>query len=184
MKNICYQGNNHDCGFAALKMLFATISKNKNYLYLPKTSQSEGFTFLDLIEIAAIHQVNLAAYEMEFEKIPEQRFPMLVQVVGNHTIILLKVKKGYFYFNDPAKGRVKMRDHDFEKIYAGKVLVVENENLDRKFKAKKPQLMSKSYGIVHLVVAALVVTMLGLDFYLMNLSENVPFIFLLIVFLM
>lgn len=181
MKNFCYQGNEHDCGFAALKMLFASISKNRNYLYLPKTSQSEKFTFLDLAEIAATHQVNLAGYEIEFHKIHEQSFPMMVELVGNHMVLLMKIKKDQFYFNDPARGKVVMKGEEFAKIYAGKCLVIEHEELDRHYKIEKPHLLPKSFGWIHLVVAAVVIAMLGLDFYLMNLSENVPFIFVLIV---
>lgn len=183
MKNFCYQGNDHDCGYASLKMLFAIISKNQNYLYLPKGSQSENFSFLDLIEIAASHQVHLAGYECNYQDLADKKFPILVEVTGNHLVVLTKIKKNYYYFNDPAKGKVKMWCDDFMKIYEGKCLVVENENLDRNYKVEKPVLMPKSFGIVHLVVTSLIVVMLGLDFYLMNLSENIPFIFLLMMFL-
>ena len=36
MTYFTYQGNDHDCGFACLKMLLATLNKNKSYLYLDK----------------------------------------------------------------------------------------------------------------------------------------------------
>ena len=183
MKNFCYQGSEHDCGFAALKMLFSIISKNQNYLYLPKGSHSEPYSLLDLIEIAATHQVNLAGYELEFKKLPEQRFPCLVEVNGKHMVVVTKYKKPYFYVSDPARGKLKMRYDELQKIYAGHALLIESEELDRKFKAEKPRLMPISYGIVHAVVASVLIAMLGLDFYLMNLSENVPFIFMLIMFL-
>ena len=183
MKNFCYQGNEHDCGFAALKMLFSIISKNQNYLYLQKGSQSEHYSFLDLIEIAATHQVNLAGYELEFKKMKEQKLPILVQLAGNHMVVLKKIRKNYFYVLDPARGKLKIHENDFLKVYSGHCLVIETEELDRKFKADKPRLMPVSYGIVHLVVAAVLIGMLGLDFYLMNMSENVPFIFMLIMFL-
>ena len=183
MKNFCYQGSEHDCGFAALKMLFSIISKNQNYLYLPKGSHSEPYSLLDLIEIAATHQVNLSGYELEFKKLPEQRFPCLVEVNEKHMVVVTKYKKPYFYVSDPARGKLKMRYDELQKIYAGHALLIESEELDRKFKAEKPRLMPISYGIVHAVVASVLIAMLGLDFYLMNLSENVPFIFMLIMFL-
>ena len=183
MKNFCYQGSEHDCGFASLKMLFAMISKNKNYLYMPKTSHSEGYTLFDLIEIAAEHNVHLAGYELEVNKISEQQFPMLVEFIGNHMVVVTKVKKGYFFVNDPDRGKLKIRYDEFVRLYAGHALLVENENLDRDYNAKRHRLLPKIYPVVHIVVAALVVSVLGLDFYLMNLSENAPFIFALFMFL-
>lgn len=183
MKNFCYQSSEHDCGYASLKMLFAIISKNKNYLYLPKGEQKEHFSFLDLIEIAATHQVNLTGYELEFGKLKEQHLPILIQLSGKHMVVLTKIHKDIYYISDPARGKIRMRHEELQRIYDKRALIVENENLDRKYKVDKPRLMPKTYGVVHVVVALLIVGMLGLDFYLMNLSENVPFIFMLIMFL-
>ena len=183
MKYFCYQSSEHDCGYASLKMLFAIITRNKNYLYLPKESGGEQFSFLDLIEIAATHQVNLRAFEMEFNKIHEQSFPIMVELNGNHIAVLTRVRKNVYYLNDPSRGVIKMKEDEFRKVYSGHALIVENENLDRKYKAKKPRLMPKTYVFVHLIIGVLLITMLGLDFYLMNLQENIPFIFMLIMFL-
>ena len=183
MKYFCYQSSEHDCGYASLKMLFAIITRNKNYLYLPKENGGEQFSFLDLIEIAATHQVNLRAFEMEFNKIREQSFPIIVELNGNHLAVLTKIRKNVYYLNDPSRGVVKMKEHEFRKVYSGHALIVESESLDRKYKAKKPRLMPKTYVFVHLIIGVLLITMLGLDFYLMNLQENIPFIFMLIMFL-
>ncbi|GEM_PF-6820564 len=183
MKNFCYQSSEHDCGYAALKMLFASISKNQHYLYLPKDEQKECYSFLDLIEIAAMHQVNLAGYEMEFSMISTQKFPLMLEVNGNHLVLLTEVKKDIYYISDPSRGKIKMKKKDLEKIYSNHCLIIENENLDRKYRCKKPELMPKSFFFIHLGVATLIIGMLGLDFYLMNLSENIPFIFMLIMFL-
>ena len=183
MNYFCYQSSEHDCGFAALKMLLAKISRNKNYLYLPKGEKKEHFSFLDLIEIAAAHNVNLGGYELEVIKIREQKLPLLLEFHGNHLVTLLNVKKNIYYINDPSEGRIKLTEEELRKRYSGHALIVDNENIDRKFKVQKPQLMPKSFALVHVVIAALIIAMLGLDFYLMNLSENVPFIFMLIMFL-
>jgi len=183
MKYFCYQSSEHDCGYASLKMLFAIITRNKNYLYLPKENGGEQFSFLDLIEIAATHQVNLRAFEMEFNKIREQSFPIMVELNGNHLAVLTKIRKNVYYLNDPSRGVIKMKEDEFRKVYSGHALIVESENLDRKYKAKKPRLMPKTYVFVHLIIGVLLTTMLGLDFYLMNLQENIPFIFMLIMFL-
>lgn len=183
MKNFCYQGGEHDCGFASLKMLLATISKNKNYLLLPKPVKKEEYSFLDLIEIAATHQVFLAGYELEFNKIAEQKLPMIVRLRGNHAVLLTKINKGLFYFNDPDRGKVLLKENEFREVYDGHVLMVENENLDRTYKVSKPRLLPKSFTLIHVLLSVLVTFVLGLNFYLMNLSENIPFIFLLIMFL-
>lgn len=183
MKYFCYQSSEHDCGYASLKMLFAIITRNKNYLYLPKESEGEQFSFLDLIEIAATNQVNLRAFEMEFNKIREQSLPIMVELNGNHIAVLTKIRKNVYYLNDPSRGVIKMKEDEFRKVYSGHALIVESENLDRKYKARKPRLMPKTFVFVHLITGVLLITMLGLDFYLMNLQENIPFIFMLIMFL-
>ena len=180
MKNFCYQSGEHDCGYASLKMLFAIISKNQNYLYLPKDSSKESYSLLDLIEIAATHQVNLTGYEMQFQKIVEQRLPLLIEVGGKHMVVLTRVKNGFYYINDPSEGKRKMKGEELAKLYSGHCLVIENENIDRKFKTSRPHLMPKTYAIVQIVFALVVVMMLGLNFYLMNLNENIPFLFILI----
>ena len=183
MKNFCYQSSEHDCGYASLKMLFSIISKNQNYLYLPKKRESGPYSLLDLIEIAATHQVNLRGYEMEFQKVREQKLPVLVELGGNHMVVLTKVRGTVYYISDPSRGKIKMKAHEFSTLYSGHCLVVDHESLDRHYKVEKPHLMPKSYTFVHLAVGILLVGVLGLDFYLMNLSENVPFIFMLIMFL-
>lgn len=183
MKNFCYQGSEHDCGYASLKMLLAIISKNKNYLYLPKENECDTYSLLDLIEIAATHQVNLGGYEMEFNKIHDQKLPLIIEVRKNHLVVLTKVKNGIYYINDPSEGKLRMKGEELANLYSGHVLRVENENLNREYKTEKPRLVPKTYTYVHIAVGALVVLMLGLDFYLMNLSENIPFIFMLIMFL-
>ena len=183
MKNFCYQSSEHDCGYASLKMLFAIISKNKNYLYLPKDGKQDEFSFLDLIEIAATHQVHLRGFEIELEKVREQKLPALVEFSGNHLVVLTKVKKNIYYISDPSRGKVKMKGSEFAHLYSNHCLVIEDENLDRNYKVNRPHLMPISYTITHLFVGVLLVGVLGLDFYLMNLQENVPFIFMLIMFL-
>ena len=179
MKNFCYQGSEHDCGYASLKMLLAIISKNKNYLYLPKEKECDTYSLLDLIEIAATHQVNLGGYEMEFNKIHDQKLPLILEVRKNHLVVLTKVKNGIYYINDPSEGKLRMKGEELAKLYSGHVLRVEDENLNREYKTEKPRLVPKTYTYVHIAVGALVVLMLGLDFYLMNLSENIPFIFIM-----
>ena len=52
MKYFIYQGNDHDCGFAALKMLLANLAKDKSYLYIPKPAKREYYTLEDLNDIA------------------------------------------------------------------------------------------------------------------------------------
>ena len=49
MKYFIFQGNDHDCGFAALKMYLAILAKDRSYLYIPKPSKRE---YYDLFEIA------------------------------------------------------------------------------------------------------------------------------------
>ena len=62
MTYVCYQGNDHDCGFAALKMLLANKVHNKSYLYIKKPSKKKDYTFQDLIRIAKSYGFVLSSF--------------------------------------------------------------------------------------------------------------------------
>ena len=61
MKYFIYQGNDHDCGFAALKMFLATLAKDKSYLYIPKPSKREYYNLNDLVDLSKTYNLNLEA---------------------------------------------------------------------------------------------------------------------------
>ena len=57
MKYFIYQGNDHDCAFAALKILLANLAKDKSFLYLPKPARREYYDLLDVVKLGRAYGI-------------------------------------------------------------------------------------------------------------------------------
>ena len=178
MKYFCFQGNEFDCGFASLKMLLAMKLKNKSFLYLPKPEKRSKYTFADLCNIAQKQNVELVGYQLEFAKLRELPLPSIIQISGNHTVVLTKVKKNTFYVSDPAVGRRKLSESEMQQVFSGYALVVKNFATSDEKVGHKQRLLPASFFWLHLFVAICIACTLAFDFYLMNDESFVPFVFI------
>lgn len=146
MNYISYQANDFDCGFVSLKMLLATLSKNKSYLYLEKEGKLKNFSFADLIAIAASHGLTLKGYEDEDKDLDFlSKSPALLLLddgltYNSHLVMVRKLKKEKVYFNDPLVGEVVMKEMEFLSLYTGKYLAVSDYQI-QPFKAKDEPLV-------------------------------------------
>ena len=61
MKYFIYQGNDHDCAFAALKMLLAILAKDKSYLYIPKPTKRAYYDLYEIAQLSKSYGVELEA---------------------------------------------------------------------------------------------------------------------------
>ena len=187
MNYVTYQANESDCGFVALKMLLATLNKNKSYLYLRKEKKLKGFSFSDLISIAGRYGVKLKAYKDEdrdldfiFNK------PALVLLddslaYNNHLVFLRKMRKGKVYFNDPSVGEVVMKEEEFKNCYSGKCLLVDSFD-KRPFKEKEPQLVTLKEFLPSIMfqVLSTISILMGLYFIKSDSFVFIPFIFIIV----
>ncbi len=147
-----YQGNDHDCGFASLKMLLATLNKNKSYLYLDKEVKREEYSFLDLIEIGKEHGVLLKPYKYRIEEVNDIKTPFLALINENHLVLVKSSKRGSYEIYDPAKGIYKMKYQEFDRIWTGKTLEV-NEYNEVPYKKKRTMIMPLKFTIVSLAIS-------------------------------
>ena len=185
MRYIQYQANNNDCGFVSLKMLLASVSKNKSYLYLKKGSKKANFTFRDLIKIASEHGLTLKAYKDE-----EKDLSFLVKYPGllllndgltynNHLVMVFRLRHGKVYFNDPNVGEVAMREDEFLDKYTGHCLLI--DSYDRHdFSMKAPNLVTFSSLIptFFLQFLSIVFLLVGLSFVRKDEYVFIPLIFI------
>lgn len=178
MKYFCYQGNEHDCGFASLKMLLALLTGNRDYLYLRKGEKKESYSFSDLVDVASQHGVTLSGWSIPFSELTNAKLPCLVLIRGNHLVLLKKMNKHYLYFYDPGKGKVKMTHTDFTKIFEEKVLVPIGVDKEIDFKEKAPRIIPIKYTFIHLLIGVVSSALLLLDFYFMKDHENISFVIL------
>ena len=145
MRYFTFQGNDHDCGFAALKMLLCYAHHNRSYLRLTKANTKQGsFSYRDLVEIAATHGVIITAYKLLDKKeiINNKRWPILVSLInadGSLPLVLLrKIKRGLAYIDDPIKGGIIEQLNSFLKRWDGSFLQVSKKTVAPKLKKERP----------------------------------------------
>lgn len=186
MNYISYQGNDHDCGFVALKMLLANLAKNKSYLYLDKPTKRENYTFDDLISIANDHGLSLKAYQDEDKDLSFiDNAPGLVNLndnktYNNHLVYVYKVKRNKVYYNDPCLGACVINVDKFSELWDGKYLEVERNNI-RPFKAKPNKIMPLSKRIPSFLLQTLSMVSLVVGFFYVKEDEHIilPLIFII-----
>ena len=59
------QTRKDDCGYASLKMLLASLNKDKNYLFLQEEKEKGSYSYLELVTIAKQHDVELNGYRID-----------------------------------------------------------------------------------------------------------------------
>jgi len=172
MSYFCYQGNNGDCGFAALKMMMATFAHNKSYLYIKKTNKRKDFTFLDLRNIAKRYGFQISAYNITDKDLSCLEAPFLAKLNTNHLVMVKKIKKSTVVVYDPDSGIQKINIDDFKNKWTGECLERDENSIPNKINIKQPILMSKKHqyflAIFMIVIAAILLT----GFYFIKEDSN------------
>lgn len=174
MSYVCYQGNNSDCGFAALKILLANKSHNKAYLNLKKPNgKKKGYSFYELMYIAKQYGFILSAYEMPREDVKELAKMSLALINDNHVVYIKRVGKRKIYYFDPARGNCACSFAEFSKLWTGKVLECVNFKERKQLEIKKERFLPIWMDIVHYLIIGVVFTSLLTGFYLIYDDSNV-----------
>lgn len=175
MKYFIYQGNDHDCGFAALKMFLATIAKNKSYLFIPKPNKREYYSLDDICEISKAYGVTLEGFSCEKEYFDSLKIPSLTLIDDNHVVMVKRRKKNSLIIYDPGRGVVKMKKDEFLRRW--RCLVLETENPESIFKIEKYRqyIISPKLNLISSIVSLISAGLLIAAFYLLNKTENFLF---------
>lgn len=182
MFHFCYQGNDHDCGFASLKMLLANLSKDKNYLYLRKDDNlKNGYSFSDLIKIAKRHNLLLEAYQVDFDALAKLKTPFIAMLNGNHSVVVRRIGKRFATYYDPGIGKVYISEEKFKKVFSGFVIEPVESNSIFECRDRKKAILPFYRHLIEYAFAVVVSASLLLGFYFLN--DQSSFI-LLVIFLM
>jgi len=173
MTYLTYQGNDADCGFAALKMLLANSTRNKSYLYIPKPSKKRDYTFADLTRIAKRYGLILLSYEMPKEDSRTILKSTLVLLTNNHMVYVIKNNKRRIIYFDPELGKVSMNHKAFQKKWKGYVMECVNTKEAKKIKIKKPILIPIWMDIIYYAVIGAVLASLMTGFYLIKDNSSI-----------
>ena len=175
MKYFIYQGNDHDCGFAALKMFLATLAKDKSYLYIPKPSKREYYNLDDLVQISKAYSVTLEGNGCTKDYYDQLIEPSLTLIDENHVVMIKKRRKNYILLYDPGRGIVKMKKDEFLRRWRCVVLEALNPKDVMKIDKARQQILPTKLSILSSLVSIVSAGLLITAFYLLNKTENFVF---------
>ena len=175
MKYFIYQGNDHDCGFAALKMYLAILSKDKSYLYIPKPTKREHYTIDDLAQIAEKYGVNLELFTCTKSYYDSLETPIITLIDENHTVVVVKRTKRKIVFYDPGRGKVKMKKEEFLRRWRLAIVGAEHPEVVAKIPKMRQHLLPPKLEIFSNIISLLSAGLLITTFYLLNNKENFLF---------
>lgn len=175
-----FQGNDHDCGFAALKMLLANLSKDKSYLHIPKAKKRSHFNLNDLIDIASNYGVDLESCGCNDEYYDSIAAPCLTLIDQNHVVMVKKITKKKIILYDPDAGIVKLKRDDFLARWRKIILEVNDDKNIKKLPKIRREILSKKLRIFEAVFALCSSIILVASFYFLNNKENAVFSFIFV----
>ncbi|CAD1790675.1 ABC transporter [Xanthomonas arboricola pv. juglandis] len=118
------QAQASECGLACVVMLLnyhghaTTIAQ----LRLTSLSSSRGSSLGDLIEMAALNNMQARPLSVELDDLSNVRLPAIAHVHGNHFVVIEKVTNTKVIIVDPARGRLRLKIDDFSSIFTGALL--------------------------------------------------------------
>ena len=172
MKFFIFQGNDHDCGFAALKMLLANISQDKSYLYIPKFKKKESYTLEDIEKIANSYGVKLGTYTCDDEYYDKLAKNSLTLIDSNHVVYISEINKTRITIFDPAIGKVILKRKDFLARWKQIVMEVESSENIKKIEKIRWEILPLKTRIISSLISLLTTTVLIVVLYLLNNEKN------------
>lgn len=170
MKYYIKQLKDNDCAFASLKMLLATITKSKSFLYLRQDLNKEEYSLWDVIQIAERNGVSLQGIKIQDlnNKIELEKSPFLALLRNDddttHLVFIRKVYKRKILVYDPKRGIYKLTIDEFIKIFTGIYLkVIERRPIF--FKEDEQMLVSKTSIVISCVLKVVSSMLLMVGFY-------------------
>lgn len=146
------QSRKDDCGFTCIKMLLASLNKDKNYLYLKETKEEGAYSFKELVNIAKENGVELTGYRIDDvssvdELTNNNEFLLTIKREKSKHLVVVKKKSFNFYLiKDPALGCYLVSKRKLNKMIEGTLLVV-NKVEKKKSNVYFPLLLKKRQRI-------------------------------------
>lgn len=172
MRYFIYQGNEHDCAFAALKMYLATLAQDKSYLYIPKPKKRDHYNLADVAEISEKYGVILETYGCSKESYDSFTTPCLTLIDENHTVMIKKRTDKMLVIYDPGRGVIKMKKDEFLRRWRNVVMFTEDGSNIKKIEKNRQYLFSPKLEVFSAVVSLLSAGLLIAAFYTLNKVEN------------
>ena len=174
MNYFIFQGNDHDCGFASLKMLMANFKHDKSYLYIKKLRRKDSLTVTDIIKEAGYYGLVLSSYGCDDDYYDQLKTPSLTLIRNNHVVVVKKVSKKKITYLDPEFGKVTVKKDEFLAIWCRIVIEIEKDYMSKAKKIRRSVLPLR-LRILEAVTSLISAAILIATFYLLNNQENAVF---------
>lgn len=122
-----------ECGLACFAMIadFYKINISLNELRNEYPAPREGFSFLNIEEIANDFNFDVAAYKADIGDLDQIMLPCIIQWGNNHFVVLERIEKSFYTIVDPNSGKAKLEKKEFEKKYSGFSLEFHFNGIDK-----------------------------------------------------
>ncbi len=110
-----------DCGPTCLRMVAKYYGKSFSLQRLREISgiNRDGVSLLGISEAAEKIDFRTTGAKLSPEQLHEIDLPVILHWNQNHFVVLYKIKKGYYYVADPAKGLIRFSEKEFLEHWIG-----------------------------------------------------------------
>lgn len=168
------QMEHSECGIACVAMVLSyyghhvSLSDLREEYGVPKG----GFSVFHLSEVAKEKGLESKAFKTDSSSLKDKSlFPSILFWDQKHFVVLEKYKKGYFYLVDPAVGRVKVTEDEFNSRFSNIILTMFPSNEFEEKKRLNPYAFLLSYAFKK---PKLIVSILLVSLFLQGLGITLP----------
>ena len=180
-----HQIQKDDCGFACVKMILATLNKDKNYLFLPQDESHGAYSLEDLKTIGHTYGVSFEAFratiKTDVANCPSFPFIAILELENGakHAVCVLKVKRGRVHYVDPRFGKATVSLNRFVIDLDGTGLFIQSfEKRKCPFESPNPISVSKKIVLLLTQLISGILAVLGVYFIKDGTPIYLPVIFL------
>lgn len=175
MSYFIFQGSDHECGFASLKMLLANLKKDKSYLYINKIIDKEAFSVNDICNEAKNYGLILDSYAVDEDYFTSLKKLSLTLIRDNHVVVITNVNKKKITYLDPEIGKITLKKEQFISIWCKIVIEVEDASKIKNISKNRLSILPLKLRIFEACAAVFSAAILIVTFYLFNKEENAIF---------
>ena len=113
------QSDQMDCGPTCLRMVAKYYGKSFSLQRLREIAgiNREGVSLLGISEAAEKIGFRTTGAKLSPDQLPDVDLPAILHWNQNHFVVLYKIKKGYYYVADPAKGIIMFSEKEFLALW-------------------------------------------------------------------
>lgn len=178
----------NDCGYASIKMYLASLSKNKDFLFM-QDSKIENLSILELIELLNKYNVEAKAYKNVSKKIIKKIREEFLLINKNensyHCVMVKKVIFNNLLIYDPEKGIYWMKMKDIINEESIVIFRINKKTKINNYSNGLNKLFSyKIYNLFIVITTFLALFSLIFGLYLMNNNMIVQTLILLTLYVL